>query len=78
MKVALKAIEEGSGMTQTTYSAHMAAAMSRLDVQARREDNEVVEEATNGAKAKQEEDEFEKAVLTRLQALVGNGAIENG
>ena len=78
MKVALKAIEEGSGMTQTTYSAHMAAAMSRLDVQARREDNNVVEEATNGAKAKQEEDEFEQAVLTRLQALVGNGAIENG
>jgi hypothetical protein len=80
MKVALEAVKDGSDITQTTYSAHMAAAMNRRDVKARDDDNNDVEGATNGAETKKKdtEDEFQGQVLARLKRLVGTGAIENG
>ena len=80
IKVALEAIRSGSEITQTTFSAHMAFAMNRRDVEARKTDNEEVEDATRnvGAPPKETGDQFQAAVLTRLKALVGNGAIENG
>lgn len=80
MKVALEAVKDGSEITQTTYSAHMAAAINRREVEARNDDNGDVEGATNGAQTKKEdtEDEFQGQVLERLKKLVGMGAIENG
>jgi ClpP class serine protease len=80
MKVALEAVKDGSEITQTTYSAHMAAAINRREVEARNDDNVVVDGATNGAKTekKDTEDEFQGEVLARLKKLVGTGAIENG
>jgi ClpP class serine protease len=80
MKVALEAVKDGSEITQTTYAAHMAAAINRRDVEARHDDNGDVDGATNGAKTehKNTEDEFQGQVLARLKKLVGTGAIENG
>ena len=78
LNVALEDIKSGNDITQKTWAAHMSAAMNRRDVQARRDDNEEVEAAINGAAAKQEEDDLEAAVLERLEKLVGMGAIENG
>lgn len=78
LAVALEDIKAGNNITQKTWAAHMSAAMNRKDLESRREDNEEIEAATDGAKAKQADDEFETAVVDRFLALVGNGAIENG
>lgn len=78
MKTALIAVKDGADITQTTYAAHMSAALNRRDVKARDDDNKVVEGATNGVKPKVDEDSFQKAVTDRFIELVGNGGIENG
>ena len=80
MKVALEAVKDGSDVTQSIYSAHLAAGINRRDIQSREDENEHVEGATNGAKTKHEdtEDEMLGQVLTHLKRLVGMGAIENG
>jgi ClpP class serine protease len=79
LETALEAIKGGSDLTQTIYAAHMAAALNRRDNQSRDEDDDAVKDALNGASTKQKDDEtFQRNVVERLEALVGNGAIENG
>ena len=80
LDAALSAIEDGSNVTQLTYATHMEAALNRRDVEARRDDDRTVEDALKGIKTKHEdnEDKLFGEVLTRLKALVGTGAYENG
>lgn len=79
IKVALEAIKDGSEISQTTFSAHMAFALNKKDVSARNSDQNDVDGATgNVGDPPNQGDSHQAAVLKRLVELRGNGAIENG
>ena len=78
LKIALEAIRAGSDLTQTASMRYLTAAHNKRDIEARDEDNQVVDDATKDVKPPKEVDamdQLQKETLTLLQGMVGNGGI---
>jgi len=69
-KTSEAAIESGEPMTQTLVATYMAAAINRRDIQARQDDEAIVAEAADGAKANGEGG-FGEAVVSKFEELMG-------
>ena len=69
MKTAVKAIQEGSGMTATLQATYMTAAMNRTDIEKRNDDDKGTEGA-NGADSDEGKDRGD-AVAAEVDKLLG-------